>query len=237
MLKIGYLCENEDLISRIHGLYAYNSAIQLYRLKSDDKSEIVELEIEILIFEFKPNEAQQLAHFVALKNELGIRGICLFTDISMDIVAAMLIHKIQYYAQIDVGTKNIFVLVLRILAENYPMTLSKDEEVMRLLNKYDCPMHMNGYYYVKTALLYYLEHPEETNKISDAYQHIAVKYNTTVSRVEKSMRSVFDYSAKSFHLDRISNSQCIYLLYQELLYNRKRGIAYDQLNLSTCSFL
>lgn len=237
MLKIGYLCENEALISSIHGLYGFNSAISLYRLEKVEKDVIVDLEIEILLFEFKENDLDELKQFALLKKELGIRGICLFNNISIKMMGAILVNKIQYYTKIDVGSKYIYVLLLQILAENYPMTLSKEEQIMRLLTKYGCPIHMNGYYYVKTALLYYLEHPDEKIKISEIYQHISTKYNTTPSRVEKSFRSLFNVSAQSLSLDRMSNSQCLYLLYQELLYNRHRGIAYDQLTLSACSFL
>lgn len=64
-----------------------------------------------------------------------------------------------------------------------------EKYVTSLLLQIGIPAHMNGYKYLRQAILIALTHPDVLNCVSrDLYPIIAASWDTTVSRVERSIR-------------------------------------------------
>ncbi len=212
MIKVGYYVKNKELEKKIQKLSYFNHEYLIYELYSDDIEEIRNLKIDIMIFDFYPNENHLLMKFEKIKEILKIKGICVLSEYSDDLVELVLNHHIRHICDLSVSEKALYVMILRILNEYEQMKLSIYSRIEKTCASKGVGLHLKGYEYLKCAVLYLFENNQNEFRMKDIYDTIAKKYHTTSSRVEKNMRLAIHLSGST-----LSNSKFIHMCYKEIL--------------------
>ncbi len=71
--------------------------------------------------------------------------------------------------------------------------LTKEDRITNMIKDIGIPPHLKGYNFLKEAVLLVLEQPEILNKVTkQLYPSIAIKFDTTSSRVERSIRHAIE---------------------------------------------
>lgn len=211
MIKIGYYVKDEKFIQKIWELTFYHYEILVYELTSDHIEEIKDLKIDLLIFDFYPNQIDSLIHFEKIKEELNIKGICVLDEYSDDLVNEVLNHHIQYICDKDICAKGLYVMILRMIQNSKRLQTSIYERIEQVCSTKGISSHLKGYAYLKSAIIYAFENNQKEYRMKDVYDTIAKKYHTTSSRVEKNLRLAIHMSGSI-----LSNSKFINMCYKEI---------------------
>lgn len=121
--------------------------------------------------------------------------------------------------------------VNRILQELYKATQESHKSILSLdlermvaeeIAALGIPIHLNGYQYIKTAVMILLRDSEGILSMKQLYKESARIHKTTVSRVEKAIRGAIDYAYRTdpkriqIQGRRATNSQLIHMIYEQL---------------------
>ena len=80
-----------------------------------------------------------------------------------------------------------------ILGEKEIAEESLEEKVSRILHEIGMPAHINGYRYVRKAIILVLENPKMIEGVTKVlYPEIAKEFDTTPSRVERGIRHAIE---------------------------------------------
>ena len=197
MFKIGYYVNNVSFVDKILSLSSFNHEYLIYELNSDDIDEIIDLKLDLIIYDFYPNEVYKLEKFEKIKEELNIKGICVLNEYSDDLIEIILKYHVRYLCDSSICAKALYVMILRILNENINRNTSIYERVDTILIKKNLPIHLKGTCYLKSCILYFKENKQGEFLMKEVYDTIAKKHHTTSSRVEKNIRSAIDMSGSS----------------------------------------
>lgn len=197
MFKIGFYVRDVSFINKILKLSSFDHEYLLYELNSDDIDEIKDLKLDLIIFDFYPNEVCKLEKFEKIKEEINIKGICVLSDYSDDLVDLVLKYHIRYLCDLLICEKALYVMILRILNENINRNTSIYERIDSIIIKKNLCIHLKGTIYIKSCILYFIENKQGEFLMKDVYDTIAKKHHTTSSRVEKNIRSAIDMSGSS----------------------------------------
>lgn len=212
MIKIGYYVKNKELENKIFQLPVYNQEILVYELLSNESEEIKRLKIDIMIFDFYPNDFDLIIQFEKIKEMLKIKGICVLSEYSDDLVNIILKHHIKHICDLSVSDKALYVMILRIINEYENVRVSIYDRIDKVCSSKGISIHLKGYEFLKCAVLYLFENNPNEFRMKDIYDTIAMKYHTTSSRVEKNMRLAIHASGS-----HLSNSKFIHMCYKEIL--------------------
>lgn len=85
-------------------------------------------------------------------------------------------------------------------------TNSKYEKIVtEMLSRFGLPRHLLGYEYLKYAILVCIEDYRQIHNLTKGlYPAIALKYNSTGSRVERSIRHAIEISWKRTDIDTVN---------------------------------
>ena len=216
MIKTRNLCETQLLLEKIYACYRFNPSLQFYALKDLTLQEINQL--DMLLIEFNEHNSE-----VYLENALekNIPVIVIFHEMTMENMECILHYNIQMYAFIHSSVLEIYALFRRIMHKHPAISQNKSEQIEQLLTESHYPVHLFGSVYMKTILLYCIENQITLLKMKDCYEMAAMRHQTTVSRVEKSLRKAVSDSQSEQNLPHISNAQAVSLLIHQL---ERRGI-------------
>lgn len=212
MIKIGYYVKNKELEKKIMKLSSFDDEYLVYELYSNDIEEIKRLKINIMIFDFYPNEMHSLIQFEKITDILKIKGICVLSEYSNDLVDLILKDHIRYITDFNISEKALYVMILRIINENRTINISIYDRIDKVCSSKGVSIHLKGYEFLKCAVLYLFENNQNEFRMKDIYDTIAKKYHTTSSRVEKNMRLAIHASGST-----LSNSKFIHMCYKEIL--------------------
>ena len=212
MVKVGYYVKNKEFEKKIMKLSFYDHEILVYELNTYDLEEIRRLKIDILIFDFYPNALSSIQQFEKIKEILKIKGICVLSEYSDDLVEFILNLHIQHICDLSMSDKALYVMVLRIINETKKIQISIYDRIENVCRSKGIAVHLKGYEFIKSAILYLFENNQNEFRMKDIYDTIAKKYHTTSSRVEKNMRLAIHASGAS-----LSNSKFIHMCYKEIL--------------------
>lgn len=214
MIKIGYLVQNQELIVKLHACYTLKREILMLALKTETEQELIDLGIDIVIFDFGDADGQRLDHFEEVKAKCGIRGICIVESYSPVLVDSILKHHIQFYCDSHISVEGLKLLVLRLISEDPLLQLSTLDLIEKGLKDTHIPKHLKGYEYLKTALFYMFDHEFETFTVKEIYKAIAIKHQTTQTRVERNIRKAIQSAKERKGLEKMSNYKYILQLYK-----------------------
>lgn len=210
MIKIGYYIKNQTLKEKIWELVALDHEFLLYELKDGTMEEASELKSDLIIFDFYPNDSHLFEYFVSLKQQNHIRGICILESYTDELIQMILSHHIQYFCDFDIRIQTLYVMCLSALSADGKLKMSLYERIERVCRLHSVPVHLKGFDYLKSAIVYYVENEKREFRMKDLYDTIAKRHHTTSSRVEKNMRMAIQQSGST-----LSNSKFIYECFRE----------------------
>jgi len=65
-------------------------------------------------------------------------------------------------------------------------------DVTKLILKIGIPAHLNGYSYIRSAIIYFMNAKNDISITKEIYPEVAKQYNTTSSRVERGIRHAIE---------------------------------------------
>lgn len=87
-------------------------------------------------------------------------------------------------------------------------TLKREREISTLLHRLGVPAHIKGYQYIKYGIMLGLDNPDILNSVTkELYPAIAEKYDSTSSRVERSIRHAIE---QAFFRGSVTNLERIF---------------------------
>lgn len=127
-------------------------------------------------------------------------------EILYDLIAAIdesrglkeeLIEKINQVHRIGVSYEEILSSIAKVIDEKFLKTQETGNElqnrVTEILMDIGMPAHINGYNYVRTAIVMSIENPMVIKSFTkNLYPTVAKEYETTSSRVEKNIRHAIE---------------------------------------------
>lgn len=212
MIKMIFHSDNQQLIQIIVGMVTYNVEIQLY--KSDIISNEIIDEADLLIFHFAAFDDKTLSAYENFL-EIKIPVLVIFDKIDQDIMRMILHYQIQDYLIMPFDTNMLYWIVLHKISKKM-VHKSKDELIHELLEEYQFKRNLHGYSYLKSAVLYCIEKNPQVCRMNDVYLYVARIHMTTVSRVERSIRTLMRGR-------ECTNAEIIYELQSELLKRMRKG--------------
>jgi two-component system response regulator (stage 0 sporulation protein A) len=69
---------------------------------------------------------------------------------------------------------------------------STEHAVTEIINSVGVPAHIRGYHYLRDAIIRIVDEPEKPKLNKLIYESVAEKFNTTASRVERSIRHAIE---------------------------------------------
>lgn len=82
---------------------------------------------------------------------------------------------------------------------------SRDSEVSRIMHELGIPAHIKGYLYLRDAILMVVDQVDLISRVTkELYPAIAMKYNTTPSRVERAIRHAIEVAWDRGNVDTIN---------------------------------
>ena len=112
-----------------------------------------------------------------------------------DIVKRALAAGFNFYLIKPFSPENLYDRIMScFLHSSYNTTVSVvDMHISRILRRMEMPSHLKGYSYIHLAVKLVIEHIGYINSITKKlYPEIAEEYNTTASRVERSIRTAIE---------------------------------------------
>lgn len=92
-----------------------------------------------------------------------------------------------------------------VVVKSDPNINEKEKQISRILVELGIPVHFRGYLYLREAVLMAVENPEAVNGITKKmYPSIALRYNTTTHRVERSMRFAIEKAWSNGKLEALN---------------------------------
>ncbi len=103
---------------------------------------------------------------------------------------------VDYYMLKPINFLNLEKRILGINAkERKELIFNQEAIIVNLLHKLGIPSHIRGYQYIKTGIAIVLSNQQMISYVTkEIYPEIAKKYNTTATRVERSIRHAIEVS-------------------------------------------
>jgi len=131
-------------------------------------------------------------------NDINKNIIVLTGYNSLDIVKQVSLYNVNYFMLKPFDLKDLEYQIINIKNSNINI-IDKDKElqgnITTLLHSLGVPSHIKGYEYIREGIGLMYNNPSILGAITkEMYPEIAVKYNTTSSRVERAIRHAIEIS-------------------------------------------
>lgn len=195
--------DNEQLRS-IEKYFSNHAVIDIIRTYNDGLSAINFIrensnKFDLVIMDLLLSNKDGLSIIKDMRENNINKNIIVLTGYnSLEIVKQVSLYNINYFMLKPFDLKDLEYQVLNI-RENQSCIIDKNKElqtsITSLLHSLGVPSHIKGYEYIREGigLMYY--NPKMLGAITkEMYPEIAVKYNTTSSRVERAIRHAIEVS-------------------------------------------
>ena len=211
--KILMIDDNINLIKMVKEYFKNNSSIDICFEAYDGEEGINVLEknksdIDLIVLDLiMPNKDG-----IYVLNEMKKRGINKKVIVATSYNAAEVIREVSefgvsYYIlkPFDLGSleKRITEIVSKKESEEINLYSSNLQvSITKILHELGIPSHIKGYGYIREAVSIIFENPDVIGGITkELYPALAIKFNTTVSRVERAIRHAIEVSWNRGNLD------------------------------------
>lgn len=96
-----------------------------------------------------------------------------------------------------------------------------EQEIKNNLKKVGVPVHLLGYKYLVTAILFYIQNENVT--MADIYKEINKRHNVKKTKAERDIRYILQTYTIDFALNKITNKSFIIYFSEEILEKLKKG--------------
>lgn len=195
--------DNEQLRS-IEKYFSNHAVIDIIRTYDDGLSAINyikenENKFDLVIMDLLLSNKDGLSIIKDMRDNNINKNIIVLTGYnSLEIVKQVSLYNINYFMLKPFDLKDLEYQVLNI-RENQSCIVDKNKElqtsITSLLHSLGVPSHIKGYEYIREGIGLMYNNPKMLGAITkEMYPEIAVKYNTTSSRVERAIRHAIEVS-------------------------------------------
>lgn len=204
-IKVVVVDDNEAVLNEVIRSFGSNESIRVvgnFRSGKEALNYLVSkpYDYDLIILDLVLPEYDGLKIMEELQNQ-GIKKKIIVTSSIKDDYT---IRKIQglgasYYMLKPIDVKVLEHRVMDIAKENEPFVFEKkykvEAEVSSLLHDLGIPTHIRGYKYIRDGILLLYNNDNVTTLVTkEVYPHIADKYETTSTRVERAIRHAIEIS-------------------------------------------
>ena len=195
--------DNEQLRS-IEKYFSNHAVIDIIRTYNDGVSAINYIrensnKFDLVIMDLLLSNKDGLSIIKDMRDNNINKNIIVLTGYnSLEIVKQVSLYNINYFMLKPFDLKDLEYQVLNI-RENQSCIVDKNKElqtsITSLLHSLGVPSHIKGYEYIREGIGLMYNNPKMLGAITkEMYPEIAVKYNTTSSRVERAIRHAIEVS-------------------------------------------
>lgn len=195
--------DNEQLRS-IEKYFSNHAVIDIIRTYNDGLSAINFIrensnKFDLVIMDLLLSNKDGLSIIKDMRENNINKNIIVLTGYnSLEIVKQVSLYNINYFMLKPFDLKDLEYQVLNI-RENQSCIVDKNRElqtsITSLLHSLGVPSHIKGYEYIREGIGLMYNNPKMLGAITkEMYPEIAVKYNTTSSRVERAIRHAIEVS-------------------------------------------
>lgn len=205
--------DNINLIKMVEEYFSDNEEVNISLEAHDGEEGIEVLEknkdyIDLIILDLiMPNKDG-----IYVLNEMKKRGINKKVIVATSYNAAEVIREVSEYGVSYYILKPFDLTVLENRIKEITNKKESDEidfyasnlqvSITKMLHELGIPSHIKGYGYIREAVSIIFENPEVIGGITkELYPSLAIKFNTTVSRVERAIRHAIEVSWNRGNLD------------------------------------
>lgn len=228
MMRILAYIHDIDLLKDLMELTHNEAWIQTTALSALPRNTewIRALQIDVLLLDCTQDQETALAfaRMIRSDEQLSLRIVYMIEQHPMKPITASAAQSddVFLYAPFSIG-KMMMKLVKNEVHSHSGMSYFNDEAmVSQLIQNMGIPVHLNGFRYIKTAVIYLLHENHQGLLMHQLYKEIARIHTTTASRVEKAIRDAIDYAYRidPTHIQiqqrKPTNSQLIHLTYERM---------------------
>ncbi len=195
--------DNEQLRS-IEKYFSNHAVIDIIRTYNDGLSAINYIrensnKFDLVIMDLLLSNKDGLSIIKDMRDNNINKNIIVLTGYnSLEIVKQVSLYNVNYFMLKPFDLKDLEYQVLNI-RENQSCIVDKNKElqtsITSLLHSLGVPSHIKGYEYIREGIGLMYNNPKMLGAITkEMYPEIAVKYNTTSSRVERAIRHAIEVS-------------------------------------------
>ncbi|MEG0526927.1 MAG: sporulation initiation factor Spo0A C-terminal domain-containing protein [Longicatena sp.] len=237
IMKKVYVCVHDyELIKDLLEYANSQREIQILGISTvvgESISKLMELEIDVLIFQFHEDYIASAAFLSKLFEHdcfHSMNVLVLFKELNTNTIHLLLQYDIKNFLVEPYSSKQM-IDMLRRDQKNKKIEESSywnlDSFASKVLQDLGIPMHLDGYEYLRTcSMIVFQRFPGKRLMIGDVYAECAKIHETTSSRVEKSIRTAVNYAYRTqpekvcIYNNKPTNSQIILYMSERLkLYN------------------
>lgn len=205
-IKILMIDDNVNLVSMVEDYFEDNSKIEIVGKAYDGEEGLKMIKDDTLKYDLV------ILDLIMPKKD----GICVLKEIQENNIATKVIVATSYNASDTIRRAsemgaNYYILKpfdMIDLEERIIDTVSAQDKrtinlysnnlqksISKLLHELGMPSHIKGYQYIREAIVMVYENPEIVGGITkELYPELAIKFDTTVSRVERAIRHAIEVS-------------------------------------------
>ena len=195
--------DNEQLRS-IEKYFSNHAVIDIIRTYNDGLSAINYIrenrnKFDLVIMDLLLSNKDGLSIIKDMRDNNINKNIIVLTGYnSLEIVKQVSLYNINYFMLKPFDLKDLEYQILNI-RESQSCIIDKNKElqtsITSLLHSLGVPSHIKGYEYIREGIGLMYNNPKMLGAITkEMYPEIAVKYNTTSSRVERAIRHAIEVS-------------------------------------------
>lgn len=210
MKNIGFVSHDMAVKMIIKQLQDRDEDLNFYEI-DDELTVIDQYAITHVIYDFNNfNSLEDSLLYQQLNQRSEIRFLIIGNEISELIYKNFKNDKVVTHFQKPVNSDRLYNAVK---AYRFDNKINEAELQMDLLNDRICSC-LSGYYFLNMAIQYCVDnHVDQNVRMAVIYDYIAVKYHTTKSYVEKSIREFVSTFGSDHHW---TNSETILYFYEKL---------------------
>lgn len=203
-IKTIIIDDNSELVNELTKQFAVTDCIEVLKSFSNGEEALGyivnnESEIDLILLDLLIPKIDGLSLLEELnKRSIFIKSIVLSSFKDESVIKQCTQFNVVYYLIKPISSS---ALIRRIIDSFDNTILSKptyenlDLEISQILHNLGIPSHIRGYKYIKDGILIMLNNDETISYITkEIYPQIAIKYETTSSRVERAIRHAIEVS-------------------------------------------
>ncbi len=230
MLRIMAYIHDMDLLRDLMELTRNETWIHMMALSTlpSGSDFIRPLSIDVLLLDCTKDQEAAIAFAATIRAErrMPIRIVYMLENRMTNTVQKIIAQDAKatiMYAPFSVSKMMMELMKNGVQKQGSLLYLNDEGTVSQLIQDMGIPVHLNGFRYIKTAVIFLLQRNDQKLLMHQLYKEIARIHMTTSSRVEKAIRDAIDYAYR-FVPEQIqiqhrkpTNSQLIHLVYERML--------------------
>lgn len=197
--------DSESMISKTMEYFSSHVVINIVKAVSSGKEGLEYIlnypdTFDIILMDIIMPELDGIGILEEMKKNNIKKNVIILTSYKKE-TAIKMVNKydVDYYMIKPIDTKILENRILEVMESQEEISLEKDNKVeikiSKLLHSLGIPSHIRGYQYIRESVYMMYENPDMVGGITKAiYPEIAMRFDTTASRVERAIRHAIEVS-------------------------------------------